>query len=212
MDEMQNDNENIIDIVKRYCAIGIRWSFVIVIAIVLIDIIGDNIDLKWQSPLTIERRKTNFVTPLKQETHDTEETAPEQLGNEEADATPISSGGSYRMWAGEACWYGTGDGECIGCKAYFDDNGVYYLMRNQERLDDSRKTIALGEQLLIDNSDVVKIGDWVVVENTNNGLREEVQVTDSGQFDTQEGRVADLSVALRDAIQCTNCMVTVETY
>jgi len=200
--------ESILDSIKFGAAVGVKWVLIVIVATVLVDFIGDNINLEWRTPVIIERRKTNFITPLKQEG---EKTEPEQTEKED-EITPVSSGGDYRMWSGVASWYGAGEGECIGCKVYWDNEGIYYLMRNSERLDDTRKTVALGEQFLIDNSDIVEIGDWVVVTNTENGLKEEVEITDSGQFDTQEGRIADLSKALRDSLACVNCNVTVETY
>ena len=204
--------ESIISTAKNYATTGVKYIIITLVCIVLIDWVADRIDIELQSPILIKRREGSFVTPLEVEGQEGEETVSGQEEVEEAEITPISSGGDYRMWAGEASWYGTADGECVGCKAYQDNDGKYYLMRNGERLDDYRKTVALGEQFLVDNKDAVKIGDWVVVTNTVNGLKEEVQVTDSGQFDTQEGRIADLSKALRDSLKCVNCLVTVETY
>ena len=41
-----------------------------------------------------------------------------------------------------ASWYGTGPHECLGCRKHYDENGLYYLMSNKERLDDERLTVA----------------------------------------------------------------------
>ena len=43
---------------------------------------------------------------------------------------------------GMASWYGTGENECLKCPKYYDENGVYYLMSNRERLDDDKLTVA----------------------------------------------------------------------
>ena len=68
---------------------------------------------------------------------------------------------------GVASWYGTGENECLKCNKYYDEDGLYYIMANGERLDDNRltvahKTIPLGTKIkfLRDEGD----GSGLVVE------------------------------------------------
>ena len=39
-------------------------------------------------------------------------------------------------------WYGASEEECLDCPKHFDENGLYYLMSNGERLDDKKFTVA----------------------------------------------------------------------
>ena len=45
--------------------------------------------------------------------------------------------GKEMEWVGEASWYGTGKGECLGCSKSL-------TMANGQRLDDSKFTVASG--------------------------------------------------------------------
>ena len=97
---------------------------------------------------------------------------------------------SLKSWAGVASWYGTGPNECGGCKKYYDENGLYYLMSNGQRLDDGKKTIAFNR---------APLGSKVKILNLDNNFITEAVVTDTGGFE-KLGKIADLSVATRNAL------------
>ena len=89
---------------------------------------------------------------------------------------------------GWASWYGTGENECLGCNPE-------RIMANGERLDDNKKTIAcnhypLGTKVLVQN-----------LREDGTGMFTEAVITDRGGFG-KYNRVADLSKAVRDAINC----------
>lgn len=105
---------------------------------------------------------------------------------------------------GMASWYGTGEGECLGCKPYYDQNGwVYYLMNNGQMLDDSRLTVAFNR---------LPLGSKVEVLNYESGKSVVAEVTDTGGFeDLSNPKIIDLTKAVRDSIQCGDvCPVLVK--
>lgn len=94
---------------------------------------------------------------------------------------------------------------CLGCPAYFDQNGKYYLMNNGERFDDTKLTLALTpkEYRKYKNK-------FVRVTNLKNKKSVVAKVTDSGGFGKYH-RVADLSLATKNAILCSDlCKVQIE--
>lgn len=100
------------------------------------------------------------------------------------------------IWAGKASWYGASPEACVGC----DEN---FIMANGKRLDDRIRTIAFNE---------LPLGSMVVVKNVDSGLEEVVEVTDTGGFDGL-GRIADLSLALKNSLKCSDlCNVMIEEY
>lgn len=113
---------------------------------------------------------------------------------------------------GFAGYYDSSLEGCVGCKPHYDENGnLFFYMANGQELDDSKKTVALGETFVANNN--IMLGEMVKVTNIKNGLTEEVEFTDTGRFDTEYGRAADMSVALRDALGCSDmCEVRVEIF
>jgi len=85
-------------------------------------------------------------------------------------------------------WYGTGENECLGCQKYYDENGLYYLMRNGERLNDNEPTVA--HRTLPLGTKVKFLRD----EGDGSGFVAEAIVTDRGPF--IEGKTFDLSKAV----------------
>lgn len=86
---------------------------------------------------------------------------------------------------------------CLGCNPNF-------IMANGHRLNDSRKTIALtpANFRLYKNKNVL-------IKNLSNGKEVVAKVTDSGGFG-KYNRVADLSVATKNAIGCSSlCKVKI---
>lgn len=103
---------------------------------------------------------------------------------------------SNKVWGGKASWYGATPEACVGCDPDF-------IMANGEKLDDRIRTIAFNE---------LPLGTLVLVKNVDNGLEEVVEVTDTGGFDGL-GRIADLSLALKNSLKCSDlCNVTIEEY
>lgn len=99
-------------------------------------------------------------------------------------------------WAGKASWYGASSEACVGC----DKN---FIMANGKKLDDRIRTVAFNE---------LPLGSMVVVKNVDSGLEEVVEVTDTGGFDGL-GRIADLSLALKNSLKCSDlCNVMIEEY
>lgn len=192
---MDNENQKpYIDYVIDYAKAGAKWILIVSAIVIVADIFGDHYNLKWQSPLIIEARKENIVvSPVSAESEEKQEESPQV---EEDGKSPVSDAGDYTMWAGNATWYGARPEWCVGCDSNF-------IMANGKRLDDSKKTIAFNK---------VPLGTWVTVTNVNNGNKEEVEVTDTGGFESL-GRIADMSVALKNALGCGDvCTVTIETY
>ena len=89
---------------------------------------------------------------------------------------------------GIASWYGTGEDECLGCRKFYDENGLYYLMSNKERLDDDKLTVA--HKTLPLGTKVKFLRD----EGDGSGLVVTVTVTDRGPY--VEGRSWDFSKAV----------------
>lgn len=88
---------------------------------------------------------------------------------------------------------------CLGCSQSL-------IMANGEKLTDSDLTIALNIDLVNTNK---LLNDIVEVRNIDSNLTVKARVTDTGGFN-QYGRIADLSVATRDAIKCSNlCRISV---
>jgi hypothetical protein len=82
---------------------------------------------------------------------------------------------------------------CIGCNENL-------IMANGEELDDSKLTLALSPAVV--NSHKL-INDYVTVENLETGYWVKAKVTDTGGF-TNHSRIADLSVATKEAIKCSD--------
>jgi len=93
---------------------------------------------------------------------------------------------------GKASWYGTGENECMGCLKHYDENGLYYIMSNGQRLDDNKATMACG---VYNSCDMFPVGSKVLVQNVANGMFTEVRVTDRGSlmYGTPNVKIADLT-------------------
>ena len=99
--------------------------------------------------------------------------------------------------SGEASYYSRAG--CLGCSENL-------TMANGETLDDSKATVALTPELVAQHK---LLNDIVIVENLATGEKVEAKVTDTGGFG-KYNRVADLSVATKEAINCNSlCNVKV---
>ena len=94
---------------------------------------------------------------------------------------------------------------CLGCPPHYDQNGIYYLMNNGDRLNDTVKIVALTPA----NYRKYK-NQMVKITNLKNNKYTLAKVADSGGFG-KKNRVADLSLATKNAIDCSDlCKVRIE--
>jgi rare lipoprotein A (peptidoglycan hydrolase) len=94
--------------------------------------------------------------------------------------------------SGKASYYSI-DG-CLGCNPG-------RIMANGEKLDDTRLTLAYNH---------LPMNTVVTVRNTETGASVRATVTDTGGFE-RHGKIADLSVATRDALGCgSTCPIVIE--
>lgn len=105
-------------------------------------------------------------------------------------ATTISGTASYYSRAG-----------CLGCS-----KGM--IMANGKPLDDRKLTIAMSPKLVRSQR---LLNDYVTLYNPKTGKTVRAQVTDTGGF-AKYNRIADLSVATRDALGCKHLCVIELTY
>lgn len=92
---------------------------------------------------------------------------------------------------GEASYYSRAG--CLGCDSAF-------IMANGDVLDDSKSTIALTPETVKKHK---LLNDWVGVINLANNEWTIARVTDTGGFG-KYNRVADLGVAVKEAIGCNS--------
>lgn len=105
---------------------------------------------------------------------------------------PVSQKANTGYFEGEASYYSR-EG-CVGCSPNL-------TMANGEPLDDSRLTLAFNHAPMNTSVEVCNLSTGDCVNAT---------VTDTGGFG-RLGRVADLTIATRDAINCPNlCQVSVK--
>lgn len=116
----------------------------------------------------------------------------EQVQAKEVTPTPLS-----KFVIGEASYYSFVG--CLGC----DSNRI---MANGEKLDDSKLTLALTPATV---KKYKLLNDKVKIINLGNGHTTYAKVTDTGGF-AKYNRVADLSVATKNAIGCKSlCQVKI---
>ena len=94
-----------------------------------------------------------------------------------------------KEYFGEASWYGTGEGECLGCSENL-------IMANGQKLDDTKLTVACG---LSNSCKYLNLGDKLLITNLDNSKQVIVVVTDKGGL--RAGRLLDVSKAVRDILE-----------
>lgn len=83
---------------------------------------------------------------------------------------------------------------CLGCSDTL-------TMANGDVLDDTKLTVAYNH---------APLNTFVTIENINNGKTVTAKITDRGGFE-RHGRIVDLSVATKEAIDCTDlCTIALE--
>lgn len=181
----------------------IRIALAVIFILILATVVKTLFILKWQSPLIIERRvkiispipESDIVKPSKTPTPTAKPTTPPGAKMQIIKQVQAKEVEDYIE--GEASYYSRAG--CLGCSASL-------TMANGETLDDSALTLALTPEEV---SRGKRLNDFVTVENVATGDRVKAKVTDTGGFGPL-GRVADLSVATRDAINCGHiCRVRV---
>lgn len=160
-----------------------NWELTILIATLVLLVVSNLMRIK-------------YVTPMQEQIHQLEldktrlETEIEFLKKELEVPEPISYDAT-----GQASWYGEADDECVGCR---EDR----LMANGERYNEDAMTLAYWN---------VPLNSEVQVTNLDNGKTIKAKVTDTGGFQAEYGRVADLSKGLKNALGCTDlCQVGIK--
>lgn len=99
---------------------------------------------------------------------------------------------AVEQWKGKASYYSRAG--CLGCSSNM-------IMKNGQPLDDAKLTLAFNK---------LPMGSKVLVKNIENGKTVVAEVTDTGGFE-RHGKIADLTIATRDAIECAStCDVEIE--
>ena len=103
-----------------------------------------------------------------------------------------TDGKNISSWQGKISIYSATWGGCLGCKKWYTPEGqLYYRMANGEILDDGNFTIAFN---------YLPLGSRVSLVNRDNARSVAATVTDRGGFEECCGRIADLSVAVANAL------------
>lgn len=155
--------------------------------------------IKLQSPIIFEPIEVELISPLPDETPTPTATpsAVLQIVKPVKAAEPVEP--EVRELRGEASYYSRSG--CIGCSENL-------TMANGQPLDDTALTLALTPEVV---NKYKLLNDIITVKNVKTGDTVKARVTDTGGFG-RLNRVADLSVATRDAINCTNLCEVLITY
>ena len=105
--------------------------------------------------------------------------------------TPTPTAAPRLLWRGTASYYSEAD--CLGCSPTL-------IMANGERLDDDVATIAMAPGVV---REYQLLNRTVTVQNEENGAVTRAKVSDTGGFE-RHGRIADLSVAVKRSIRCSD--------
>ena len=118
---------------------------------------------------------------------------------------------AIKSWTGYATTYSVVNNGCLGCAKYYDKDGLYHIMNNGDRLDDTKPTMALGKTFM--KNEGIELNTEVRITNIETGESEFVKVTDTGNFDIEYSRLGDITLALRDILGCSDmCYVRVEIF
>lgn len=158
-----------------------------------------------QSPIIIRSPiESRYVSPIPDSVTVIHSEESESVMNKETEITPTitpTPTKQSRRLKGEASYYSE-DG-CMGC----DPN---LIMANGERLDDTKLTFALPPHVV---NEFKLLNDNLKIVNVKTGKEVIARVTDTGGFfDLTNGkRIADLSVATKEALGCASlCEVEVQ--
>lgn len=151
-----------------------------------------------RSPILVEKRE--MLSPIASQSAEVATVSAELISQahaSEPEPTPTPEL-EERILKGEASYYSE-DG-CLGCSETL-------TMANGERLDDTQYTVALTPEMV---SKYKLLNDTVRIYNPSQDRTVLARVTDTGGFG-KYGRVADLSVASKEALGCQS-LCDVEIY
>lgn len=181
-----------------------KWGRLAVYTFILLTIflglasLFDNYTISFRSPIVIEEKKFEFLSPIPED----EIVKPSPTATPSAKPESATRGVhivkevrakeiEVRTVEGEASYYSRAG--CLGCSETL-------TMANGEELDDAALTLALTPEMVSEHK---LLNDLVTVKNKANGKTVKARVTDTGGFG-KYNRVADLSVATKDAIACSS--------
>lgn len=102
-----------------------------------------------------------------------------------------------KIWHGLASYYSKAG--CIGCSPTL-------TTASGEKLDDNKLTLAVTPEMV---KNYKLMGKYVLVTNTKNKKSVRAKINDTGGF-SKYGRIADLNLATKNAIDCSDlCMVMI---
>jgi len=152
--------------------------------------------IKVQSPIIFEHIEVELISPLPDPTPTPTATPGAVLQIvKEVKAQEIK----VRELQGIASYYSRAG--CLGCSENM-------TMANGQTLDDTALTLALTPEIVGKHK---LLNDIITVKNVKTGDTVKAKVTDTGGF-ARHGRVADLTIATRNAINCTNLCEVLITY
>ena len=163
----------------------IRFAFIFFFLGAIFGWLITRFDIVMRSPILFT--EPEMISPLPEESKNAprgELIESVEAKEPEPTPTPVSN-----YVTGEASYYSIAG--CLGC----DPEAI---MANGEKLDDTIRTLALTPEMVSRHK---LLNDTVTVINLANGQKTRARVTDTGGFG-KYGRVADLSLATKEAINC----------
>lgn len=171
-----------------------KLALITLIAWTLLVTAVGNFTITIQPPIKIERVEEKLISPVPDATPTPTATHGAQIKVTTKvlakEPTPVKVADSREL-KGTASYYSRAG--CLGCNENF-------IMANGQPLDDSALTLALTPEIVNEHK---LLNDMVTIQNVKTGSTVKARVTDTGGFG-RLGRVADLSVATRDALKCTS--------
>lgn len=180
-----------------------RWAVIAFILWLVYAVVSSYYEIKLQWPITVDPIEVEIISPLPDvtPTPTPKPTATPgavlKIVKEVKAAEPVEP--EKRELRGEASYYSRAG--CLGCSENL-------TMANGQTLDDTALTLALTPEMVSRHK---LLNDIITVENVKTGKTVKARVTDTGGFG-RLGRVADLSVATRDAIECSSLCEVLITY
>ena len=137
------------------------------------------------------QRQTAMASPLVEKPAIVAPAAPTATPVPTATPTPA------KIWHGLASYYSKSG--CIGCSPTL-------TTASGEKLDDNKLTLAVTPEMVKNHK---LMGKYVLVTNTKNKKSVMAKINDTGGF-SKYGRIADLNLATKNAIDCSDlCMVMI---
>lgn len=185
---------------QRRLRAAVKFYTVVFIVSVIATVIHGKYDVKIQSPIVFTEKKIELITPIPEAELLYPQPGPAPVPLPKPTPAKEVKGAETtvapRTISGKATYYSR-EG-CVGC----DPDRI---MANGEPLDDSKLTIALTPGMV---RQYKLLNKYVTVTNSA-GKSVRARVTDTGGFG-KYGRIADLSVATREALNCKSiCEVTI---